>query len=154
MQARAPLWGANVGRIFTQKTSRPRSRSFTRARKQPLLRSTAKKLNTNLEGLPIFSMKKLTRPPLHSVPQHSAPTSFGSTSLGPHFIRPHLIRLLYTTTPTPLPNQPCHRTTYITGPNDYRSTFSHSYYRTRQAPNQPSPFPCRSTCTPTTGPSS
>ena len=37
MQARAPLWGANVGRIFTQKISRPRSRSFTRAREQPLL---------------------------------------------------------------------------------------------------------------------
>ena len=141
MQARAPLWGANVGRILTQKISRPKSHSFTRAHNPPL-RSTNTRLNASIEVHPAFAIYKLIR---HS---HSA-TGPNTSPSRPNQIHSHHGRTNHTTGPHLPPVHTYHRSRPTTGPSSMPNEASPNQITTRPdcfSPGQPAAIYIQDPC--------
>ena len=119
MQARAPLWGANVGRIFTQKISRPRSHSFTRVRNLHFIQHDQSPSHSASSSFGLLPIR-----PLHVIPDQN---SFGQphSATEPTFLHLHsAYRTRGTTEPNLFPTTgprstelPHHRSTPITGPH-------------------------------------
>ena len=135
MQARPPLWGANVGRIFTQKISRPRSHSFTRVRNLHFIQHDQSPPHSAFTsfGLPPFGYSTTGSTPYRANLIRST-TPFGISSC-----RTRLHRSWSTGPTSPISTH--HRTTIAgpgtTGPNSNISLPNEATTGPTSPPNEP-----------------